>query len=260
MNDRASCAALRDAGPRSPHTARCAIVIGTVHPIGGVLASGQHRVQLRVRRGRRPREGAVPARHDPTAVSSAPVPSARGPVRNAPVASGGPGCRGCCRDRVGRLQFAARRREFGDPGRTGGHRGHVGEGAVDAGTAEDSAGAKAPAPAAAPETIAAGSTEASAGSADGPADGSVRNGGAVPPITAVRTDRRQVVRTADLAVRLSVPPARSDPGTGEDAASIAKANADARHDAAGKASRAESGSSPRPRAATWKAPTAAVGP
>ena len=150
MNDRASCAALRDAGPRSPHTARCAIVIGTVHPIGGVLASGQHRVQLRVRRGRRPREGAVPARHDPTAVSSAPVPSARGPVRNAPVASGGPGCRGCCRDRVGRLQFAARRREFGDPGRTGGHRGHVGEGAVDAGTAEDSAGAKAPAPAAAP--------------------------------------------------------------------------------------------------------------
>ena len=84
MNDRASCAALRDAGPRSPHTARCAIVIGTVHPIGGVLASGQHRVQLRVRRGRRPREGAVPARHDPTAVSSAPVPSARGPVRNPP--------------------------------------------------------------------------------------------------------------------------------------------------------------------------------
>jgi len=106
------------------------------------------------------------------------------------------------------------------------------QGAVDAGTAQDSAGAKAPAPAAAPETTAAGSAEASAGSANG----SVRNGGAVPPITAVPTDRRQVIRTADLAVRLSVPPARSGPGTGEDAASIAKANADARRDAAGKAS------------------------
>lgn len=260
MNDRASCAALRDAGPRSPHTARCAIVIGTVHPIGGVLASGQHRVQLRVRRGRRPREGAVPARHDPTAVSSAPVPSARGPVRTPPwraaalgvAVAAGIALAGCSSppvDESSAIQAepaataatSARERSMRAPRRI-------------------PPGAKAPAPAAAPETIAAGSTEASAGSADGPADGSVRNGGAVPPITAVRTDRRQVIRTADLAVRLSVPPARSDPGTGEDAASIAKANADARHDAAGKASRAESGSSPRPRAATWKAPTAAVGP
>ena len=244
-----------------------------VPPHRAVRDRDRHRASDRWRARVRTAQGAAPGaprsqtsggrrartpRSDGSIVSTSPIGARAG--ANAPVASGGPGCRGCCRDRVGRLQFAARRREFGDPGRTGGHRGHVGEGAVDAGTAEDSAGAKAPAPAAASETIAAGSTEASAGSADGPADGSVRNGGAVPPITAVRTDRRQVIRTADLAVRLSVPPARSDPGTGEDAASIAKANADARHDAAGKASRAESGSSPRPRAATWKAPTAAVGP
>ena len=112
-----------------------------VPPTRALRDRDRHRASDRWRARVRTAQGAAPGaprsqtsggrrartpRSDGSIVSTSPIGARAG--ANAPVASGGAGCRGCCRDRVGRLQFAARLREFGDPGRTGGHHGHVGAG------------------------------------------------------------------------------------------------------------------------------------